>query len=114
MTEPGPEPEVFGWVTLDEVDGLWPGTDPLPEEFPTVHLMAAYEQCVAFLPEAEEYPATPSRKLAQVLQARALMRVQNAGDQSSMGPDGFTVTVFPMDWTVKNLLRPKRGAPNVL
>lgn len=45
--------------------------------------------------------------LAQVMQARALYRSALAGSGDGIGADGLSVTVFPMDWTVKNLLRPR-------
>lgn len=48
---------------------------------------------------------------AQALQARALWRSSQAGGNDQIGGDGLTVTVFPLDWNVKRLLRPQRGLP---
>lgn len=48
---------------------------------------------------------------AQVLQCRALVRAGIVGDQDRTGADGEGVVVFPMDWTVKSLLRPRKGKP---
>lgn len=48
---------------------------------------------------------------AQVLQCRALVRAGVVGSGDQTGGYGETVTVFPMDWTVKALLRPRRGKP---
>lgn len=90
------------------------------------YLMAAYEQCRDYAPAPTEWltdvftdtftdvfgetmPVVPVRyKLAQVMQARALYRSLLAGSGDAIGVDGLSVTVWPMDWTVKNLLRPKR------
>lgn len=47
------------------------------------------------------------------MQARALYRAGVAGSGENIGEDGFTVTVHPMDWTVKALLRPPSGIPVV-
>lgn len=104
---------VVGWVdTADVIGGDWRDAAQLDIEDLTLYLTAAYEQCVAYLPDPElvPYPATipESWKLAQTMQARALFRSVKSGDNNGIGADGYTITVFPMDWTVKNLLRPKR------
>jgi len=71
-------------------------------------LAAARTQCEAFAPALEEGEDVPENyRLAQALQARALYRSGIAGSGDQIGPDGLTVTVFPMDWTVKRLLRPE-------
>jgi hypothetical protein len=48
---------------------------------------------------------------AQLMQARAIWQSTKANTQDQLGTDGFVVTVFPMDRTVKNILRPHRGVP---
>ncbi|MBX9243416.1 hypothetical protein ICW40_01170 [Actinotalea ferrariae] len=100
------------WVTPQEAMDQWADA---PDDLTVLasYLQAAYEQCVAFLP-AGTWPVDgvttiPERwKLAQIMQARALYRSGLAGDGNQIGVDGLQVTVFPMDWTVKNLLRPRR------
>jgi hypothetical protein len=42
------------------------------------------------------------------MQARAVYNSVKAGSGDQVGPDGLTVTVYPMDWNVKNLLRPRK------
>jgi len=71
--------------------------------------MAGHSACLAFLNDAEPAEVLDRHKLAQVLQARALARSFTVGDGGMVGPDGETVTVYPMDWTVKRLLRPHRA-----
>ena len=100
-----------GWITYPydpRLAVLWPGSEDYEDSlaFP---LHVARIQCERFAPAVgatvpENYVA------AQVMQARALVRagVVGSGDQTGYGE---TVTVFPMDWTVKNLLRPKKGKP---
>lgn len=104
-----------GWVWTEDVRAQWADA-PLDDQDLADLLSAAYEQCAAFAPvlTAEQIASPPANyKLAQVMQARALYRSLKAGSGDTMGDDGMTVTVFPMDWTVKNLLRPKRGLPRV-
>jgi hypothetical protein len=103
---------VVGWVDVDFVFKVWPEAEDLDEAVLTSYLMAAFGQAVEFLPpvDLKPYPETipDTWKQAQIMQARALHRSNVAGSGDQMGGDGLTVTVFPMDWTVKNLLRPKR------
>lgn len=109
MSEPPAEPEVFGWVTLADVELLWPnGLTDVEENALPVYLRAAHTECVAYL--RGRNPATADTlRVAQVAQARALARLFTVGDGGTMtGIDGGEVRVFPMDWTVKALLRPYR------
>src|SRR5665647_1942450 len=109
---------LIGWVetTTDLED--WADA-PLDAVVLARYLGAAYEQCLDFLPytidpvtgvETVTVPTpVPGRfVLAQIMQARALYRSALAGSGDAIGADGLSVTIFPMDWTVKNLLRPKR------
>lgn len=103
----------MGWIDLDYPEDrdllatLWADA-PVDEATLTVLLSAAFVQCAEFvgfevIPEGTD----PQRfKLAQLMQARALHRSTVAGDNNQVGSE-FPVTVFPMDWTVKTLLRPK-------
>lgn len=92
---------------------LWPGSVDLTEDALELVLAAAAEACEAFQPRAvalntaNELPA--SYVLAQILHARGLARAGTTGSNDNAGFPGETVTVFPMDWQVKNLLRPKKA-----
>lgn len=105
------------WVEPSDtalIDTLWADAPADPDAL-TLYLTAAYGQCVEFAPAlAVDAPVPANYRLAQVLQARALQRSTVAGSGDQMGGDGFTVTVFPMDWNVKNLLRPTKGTPVIL
>ncbi|MFD6094533.1 hypothetical protein ACFWGN_20670 [Oerskovia sp. NPDC060338] len=102
------------WIEADDprIDQLWADA-PADEATLLLFLESAQGQCSEFAPAlpsgSTEVPA--NYVLALILQARALQRSTVAGSGDSLGGDGFTVTVFPMDWTVKNLLRPSHGVP---
>lgn len=108
----------IGWVdTATDLDD-WADRPDDPDTL-AMYLLAAYEQCLAFLPYSTDLETgvrttvlpeiIPDRYvLAQVMQARALYRSALAGSGDAIGADGMQVTVFPMDWTVKNLLRPRQ------
>lgn len=107
----------MGWITTAQdprITDLWPGALDFLEggELLIFVFEVARIQCERFAPALPEGADVPENYVAaQVMQARALVRagITGSGDQS--GGYGETVAVFPMDWTVKNLLRPRRGRP---
>lgn len=121
-----------GWLEGQaQAAPYWPGIGDLDEPDALALLTSALEQCQAYAPDVTaaagvsgaqitdtdtdgtvvEAHAPESWRLAQALQARALYRSGIAGSGDQIGVDGLSVTVFPMDWTVKNLLRPRAGKP---
>ncbi|PRY70201.1 hypothetical protein B0I08_101329 [Glaciihabitans tibetensis] len=103
-----------GWHTLDSARSQWIDA-PDPDDVLFILLESAKTQCLAFAPnlEAAAQWVPAHYKQAQLMQARALWQSTKANASDSINAEGFTVTVFPMDRTVKNLLRPKRGVPSV-
>ena len=102
-----------GWIT-DPADPrlavLWAGAADYDDllAFP---LYVSAVQCANFAPTLDVGAVVPENWVAaQVLQCRALVRAGIVGDGDRTG-DIEGVVVFPMDWTVKALLRPKRGRP---
>jgi len=85
------------------------------EEYaPDVAYVAGVRGATVVLDEADVMTTAvvpESWRQAQALQARALWRSGAAGSGDQIGGDGLAVTVFPLDWTVKRLLRPQRGLP---
>jgi len=112
-------PWLTGTDDLETVREFWPTVDEVdPAQLPRL-LASARVQCEDYAPSlvrtidgVDVVLEPPVNYLqAQALQARALFRSTEAGRGDQLGPDGFAVTVFPMDWTVKLLLRPRRGVP---
>jgi hypothetical protein len=99
----------------DSIVAEWPEAASIVSAQLQDLLDVAAEQCITYAPlaEGENVADVPDRyRLAQKLQAQALFRAsQVQGDQDTEGMQGYTVTVRPMDWTVRNLLRPARGIP---
>lgn len=101
-----------GWHTLDTARDDWrdaPGFDAWLYEL----LWTARNDVIAYAPAlaADQRPPLNYRR-AQLMQARNLW---NAGkvDPSSggIGSDTFVLRPFPLDWTIKQVLRPKRAIP---
>ncbi len=104
------------WLTDEQAIALWADAANLEPDVLTLLLDSAYEDCVEFLPclpEGEDYAdmATPSRMLAQAYQAKSRYNALLAGNDGAVGPEGNSLTLFPLDWQVKQLLRPKKGRP---
>lgn len=121
MSEPTPG-EVIGWVDVDALvaSASW-AAHADPEDLAEA-LEAAYEECVLYGPldnvgrrwkpdTSEPVPAPVPARLAraQALQARARIRAAVTSSADAQGFDGVQITVFPMDWQVKQLLRPRRA-----
>lgn len=112
MTQPTYAGFGAGWITGPadpRLSVLWAGhTDYTADElgFP---LEVARIQCETFAPALAAGVEAPENYVAgQIMQARALAAAGHVGPADQAGGYGETVTVFPMDWTVKNLLRPQR------
>jgi hypothetical protein len=100
-----------GWHDADSAREEWldaPFEDPQLEAL----LDVARVQCLTYAPGEFTASFVPPRyRMAQLLQARNLWNASKQDPGGEMGGEGFAVRVFPMDWTVKNLLRPKSGVP---
>lgn len=109
---------LVGWVDTDDPSIVEEWRDmPDDEAVATRYLASAHQQCLDFLPhkrvDGALVPDVPTvvpetYRLAQILQARALYNSVITGPGDALGPEGQSVTVHPMDWSVKNLLRPRR------
>lgn len=104
---------VVGWVTPQQTDGLW--ADAADMETATLRsiLTAAHEVCVDYLRDAEGDYTEPETipegwRLAQVMQARHIWARMRTGNRDEVGPDGYTVSTYPLVLEARTLLRPKR------
>lgn len=102
----------MGWllnVDDDRLPDLWPAFVDLTEDVVEMALTAAREDCQTFAPPLTDPDNPPaSYVIAQAMQARAIARAGFVGSGDQMGGYGEGVTVYPMDWHVKQLLRPKK------
>jgi hypothetical protein len=100
-----------GWTTIDDARNEWADA---PQSDATLSrlLAAARTACLDFAPALADGAAIPvGYQLAQLMQARAIWNATKTGGGDNLGAEGLTVTVFPLDWNIKALLRPKRGRP---
>lgn len=97
-----------GWQTIESARAIWADA-PTDDGYLFRLLDVARTQCETFAPDfVGRAPSNYAH--AQLLQARALWASGNVSQGDQFGDNsGLSVTVFPMDWTVKNLLRPSRA-----
>ena len=101
--------EIDGWLTLETARAQW-GDAPLDDVFLHQILDTAKAQCVAYAPALQLGAQVPVTYVqAQLLQARAIYQSVIANQQDSVGVEGFQVRVFPLDFTIRAMLRPKRA-----
>jgi len=113
MTDVTVEP-ADDWLTTEEAQELWPQAEAMEGAILALLVAAAREQCIEYAPAlAEGAPVPAAWRLAHLMQVQGLWQSAKSGPGDTIGPDGFTTTVYPMDRTVKRLLRPQRGVPVV-
>ena len=102
-----------GWHTLDSARREWRDA-PDSDSGLFVLLDTARVQVEAFAPNTVLGAPVPLRyKQAQLMQARNVWNAAKADPAGQQGDDGFIIRPFPMDWTVKNIIRPKNPVPVV-
>lgn len=101
-----------GWYTLPAARRDWPSA---PSEDGRLFdlLDAAREQCLEYAPALDPDERPPRRyKQAQLLQARNIWNAAKTDPgATSLGVEGFAAPIFPLDWTVRQMLRPARAVP---
>ena len=106
------------WYTVEEAREEWvdaPISDGVDEDALLTQLLAvAQDAVIAYAPAVEEAltDIPVGYRHAQLMQAR---NVWNSGKVSTSGDfDGGTYGLsagFPLDWQVRQLIRPKTGRP---
>lgn len=101
---------VIGWVDTDSILELWSDApDYTPGGVLADLLDVAHELCVTYAPTPTLEPAPARYKLAQVYLTKHLWARKNTGDSSTMGPDGFAMSTYPLVLEARSLLRPRKS-----
>jgi hypothetical protein len=100
---------IDGWLTLEQARQQWADA-PLDDVFLYQLLETARRQCEEYAPALLLGAPVPARYTqAQLTQARALYQSTIANQQDNVGIEGFQVRVFPLDFTIRAMLRPKKA-----
>lgn len=98
-----------GWLTLEQARGEWADA-PLDDLLLFQILETAKEQCIQYGPALAADAVIPQRYVqAQLMQSRAIYQSVLANQNEQIGIDAFAVRVFPLDFTIRAMLRPKRA-----
>lgn len=109
---------LVGWVDSESLDTLWPESTQLELEDLNVFLESAYDACANYAPapslvekDGALVPVIPaSWTLAQVMHAKHLYARFRTGNRDTFGPDGYSISTYPLVMEARSLLRPKRPA----
>jgi hypothetical protein len=102
------------WLTCAQARRVWDDANDLDNGELWALLESARRACIEYAPAIDESePLPPTYRQAQLIQARNTWEATRAGGIESVGPEGFSVVRHPLDWQVKQLLRPKSMPPVV-
>lgn len=105
---------VQDWHTISSArEADWPDAREMSDMTLYELLETAKHDVIEFAPVlAEGQPIPPSYRMAQLAHARnrwnAALADPGTGD---IGGEGFAIPARPLDWQIKQLLRPSRGIP---
>ena len=103
------------WATLALARNQW--VDARAIDDPILHdlLQLAQDQVIEYAPVlADDAPVPLPYRLAQVAQAKNVYNGSLVDSGSGdIGNDTFQIRPFPLDWQIKQMLRPRRGTPVV-
>jgi hypothetical protein len=109
-----------GWMTPDEVRTRWrdaPADDAYLQEVMDVAQAQVLDygpQVTADLIAADANAVPTNYRLAAFTQTKNIWNaVKSDPSSQGIGDEGFIIRPFPMDWTVKNMVRPLRAKPVV-
>lgn len=100
-----------GWHTLASARAEWPDAAGIDDRRLFVLLTIARDEVLTYAPRLPAGTLVPlPYREGQLLQARNRLNAARVGPSGSTGADdGFQLSPFPLDWTVKQLLRPQSG-----
>lgn len=111
------------WFTVAQparVAQAWPGAPEDQDEILGMLLDIAKEQVIAFAPITafdltDPLVPKPSTRLvyAQLQQAINLWNAGNVSSDGTQGPESYSFTPRPLDKTIRSIIRPQSGVPDV-
>lgn len=101
-----------GWLDLDTARRLWADApDDDAQLFMVLH--SARGACLEFAPLEDPAVVPLEYRQAQLVQAINTWEATAAGGGDSLGVGEFAVPRHPLDWHVRQMLRPRSGMPAV-
>lgn len=103
------------WHDAESVREEWidaPESDELLDEL----LEVAQQSVVAYapaLPASEDESIPTNYRYAQLQQVKNLWNAGRVDSAGGVGDEGFVFRPHPLDWVIKQILRPRRAVPRV-
>lgn len=103
------------WSTLARARDQWIDARAIDDAMLFDLLMLAQHQVLEYAPALAEGAAVPlNYKMAQISQAKNVYNGSLVDSSSGdIGEGTFAIRPFPLDWQIKQILRPRRGTPVV-
>ena len=101
------------WHTLDSIRHEWPEADTISDVTLWTLLETVRGQIAQFGTTLTGASALDATQYAQRLQVRNAWNAARVAPDGGFGEGEFVIRPFPLDWHVKQVLRPKRGVPVV-
>lgn len=87
---------------------------PTNDDVLTQLLEVSKQQVIAYAPKLAEDAAVPvNYRYGQLEQAKNLYNASSVDSSGGMGEGEFVMRPHPLDWIIKQILRPKRAVPRV-
>jgi hypothetical protein len=101
------------WATLAITRSQWIDSRTIDDDVLYEILQVAKTQVLDYAPALAAAAAVPTHyRMAQISQARNIYNGSIVdATNGDIGSDTFTIRPFPLDWQIKQLLRPRRGVP---
>ena len=100
------------WHTLDSIRDEWADADAIDDGTLWELLQITRDQVLEFAPTlAEGVPVPDHYRYGQRLHSRNTWNASKVNTDGGLGDGDFVLRPFPLDWHVKQILRPKRGIP---
>ena len=108
------EPESSAWHTPTSVRQVWADAAHIDDAALYDLLDVARRDVEAYAPAlADTDPVPPWYRQAQRMHAEDIWNASRVGPSGDDGTDTFQLRPFPLDWMIKQLLRPRTGVPVV-
>lgn len=104
------------WYTVEEARNEWvdaPVDEDDGDDLLTSLLTVAKEAVIAYAPSVDEplVDIPEGYRQAQLQQAKNVWNSQKASPSADYDGGQYGLSAFPLDWMVRQLIRPKRGRP---
>lgn len=97
------------FYTADEARQAWTGLG-VPDDAQMVELLdVSKAECLAYAPVVDEADIPDGHRWAHLQHAKNIWNAQNVNPSGTIGDEqtGFALTPYPLDWAIKQRLRPR-------